>query len=473
MSALPLIAHDRPAAIVAWRRGEPISAARFLADARALAARLPAATHLLNFCSDRYRFAVGLAAGLINGKVSILPSTHTPEVIRHLRAFAPDVFCLSDDAHCPIALPQVLYVDPQPQPDAALSPIGALPHIGALPDTCAAPPFEVPNIDAARLAAYVFTSGSSGTPVPHAKTWGRLVQCVLAEVSRLGVQPMTGCAILGTVPAQHMYGLESTVLLPLLSGAALCAERPFFPADIAAALAALPAPRVLVSTPVHLRALLATGIALPPLELIMSATALLPANLAREVESRYRAPLLEIYGSTETGQMASRRTALDDRWRLWPDVRVTVSDTRCSAHGGHIARPIALADVLEPTDDEHFLLHGRTADLVNIAGKRSSLAYLNHQLGAIPGVTDAAFFVRDDSEASLAGVTRLGALVVAPRLDAASIIQALRQRIDPVFLPRPLLLVEQLPRNATGKLPQHTLRALTEQAAALQPHLFA
>jgi len=284
---------------------------------------------------------------------------------------------------------------------------------------------------------------------------------------------MPGCAILGTVPAQHMYGLESTVLLPLLSGGALCAERPFFPADIAAALAALPQPRVLVSTPVHLRALLAADTELPALELIVSATALLPANLARDVESRYRAPLLEIYGSTETGQMASRRTAIEDRWHLWPGVRVTVADTRCSAHGGHIARPTALADVLEPAGDEHFLLHGRTADLVNIAGKRSSLAYLNHQLNAIPGVADAAFFVRDDSEASLAGVTRLGALVVAPRLDAASILQALRQRIDPVFLPRPLLLVEQLPRNATGKLPQHTLRALTERAAVLQPHLFA
>jgi acyl-coenzyme A synthetase/AMP-(fatty) acid ligase len=261
--------------------------------------------------------------------------------------------------------------------------------------------------------------------------------------------------------------------LPLLGGGALCAERPFFPADIAAALEALPQPRVLVSTPVHLRALLAADTALPTLQLIVSATALLPANLARAVESRYHAPLLEIYGSTETGQMASRRTALEDRWHLWPDVRVTVTDTSCSALGGHIGRPTALADVLEPAGDQHFLLHGRIADLVNIAGKRSSLAYLNHQLGAIPGVADAVFFLRDDSEASLAGVSRLGALVVAPRLDAASIMLALRQRIDPVFLPRPLLLVEQLPRNATGKLPQHTLRALTARAAVLQPHLFA
>src|ERR1700691_2691081 len=458
MSALPLIAHDRPAAVIAHRCGRQISAAQFLDDVRALAARMPSGAHVLNFCNDRYRFAVGLGASLVNGKCSILPSTHTPEVIRQLHAFAPDVFCLTDDAQCPIELPQLLYVEP------------AMP---ALHDERQAGQFSVPQIDAGQLAAYVFTSGSSGMPVPHAKTWGRLVQCVRAEVTRLPVADLAGCSILGTVPAQHMYGFESTVLLPLQSGAALCAERPFFPPDIAAALAAVPPPRVLVSTPVHLRALLTAEQPLPALELIMSATAMLPINLARAGESRYGAALLEIYGSTETGQMPSRRTALEDQWRLWPGVRLTISDAHCSAHGGHVARPTALADVLEPTDEDHFLLHGRTADLVNIAGKRSSLAYLNHQLNAIPGVTDAVFFVRDDSEASLAGVTRLGALAVAPRLDVASIILALRQRIDPVFLPRPLLLVEHLPRNATGKLPQHTLRALTTQAALLQPHLFA
>jgi acyl-coenzyme A synthetase/AMP-(fatty) acid ligase len=457
MSALPLIAHDRPDAIVAYRHGQPISAARFLADVAALAARLPAAVHVLNFCGDRYRFAVGFAASLVSGKCSILPSTHTPQVIRQLRAFAPDVFCLSDDAACPIELPQLLYRD----------------STAAAPAVPLAAPYAVPQINSGRLAAYVFTSGSSGAPLPHPKSWGRLVQCMRSEATRLPLSDLAGCAILGTVPAQHMYGFESTVLLPWQSGGALCAERPFFPADVAATLYALPGARVLVSTPVHLRALLATETALPELALIVSATAMLPASLAREVESRYGAPLLEIYGSTETGQMASRRTALEVQWHLWPGVRLTLSDGHCSAHGGHVARPTALADVLEPIGDEHFLLHGRTADLVNIAGKRSSLAYLNHQLHAIPGVIDAAFFVRDDTEASLAGVTRLAALVVAPTLDVPTIVQALRLRIDPVFLPRPLLLVEQLPRNATGKLPQHTLRALTAQAALQQPHLFA
>ena len=149
MSALPLITHDRPSAVVAWRHGEPISAARFLDDVRALAARLPESTHVLNFCADRYRFAVGLGASLTSGKCSILPSTHTPEVIRHLRAFAPDVFCLSDDAQCPLALPQLLYID-------SAAPNGGAHAHGHL---------SVPQIDAGRLAAYVFTSGSTGAPV--------------------------------------------------------------------------------------------------------------------------------------------------------------------------------------------------------------------------------------------------------------------------------------------------------------------
>ncbi|MGH8231058.1 MAG: AMP-binding protein [Steroidobacteraceae bacterium] len=456
MPALPLIAHDRPDAVIAWRGGQSISARQFLHDVAALAQRLPDSMHVLNFCADRYRFAVGLGAALVRGKCSILPSAHAPEVIRQLRAFAPDVFCLSDDPQCPIALPQLYWAETG---DATAGANGA--------------DFQVPVIPATQRAGYLFTSGSSGAPVPHAKTWGKLIRCVRAEVTRLPVADLAGCAILGTVPAQHMYGFESTVMLPLQCGAALCAERPFFPGDIAAALQAVPGPRVLVSTPVHLRALLAAGQTLPPLALIVSATAMLPAGLAREVEHRYRAPLLEIYGSTETGEMASRRTALEQQWRLFPDVQLSTDAQHCWAHGGHIEQRTALADVLEPTGHDCFLLHGRTADLVNIAGKRSSLAHLNHQLQAIPGVQDGAYFVRDDAQASLAGVTRLGALVVAPKLDAASILQALRQRIDPVFLPRPLLLVQHLPRNATGKLPQHTLRALTALAAEQQPHLFA
>jgi hypothetical protein len=59
----------------------------------------------------------------------------------------------------------------------------------------------------------------------------------------------------------------------------------------------------------------------------------------------------------------------------------------------------------------------------------------------------------------------LAAAVVAPGLSAATVIESLRQRIDPVFLPRPLLIAERLLRNATGKLPQQALQSLATKVS--------
>ena len=370
-------------------------------------------------------------------------------MIRQLAAFAPDVFCLTDEDECDVALPQVRF------PTSSVLRTGA--SIG---------PWRVPEIAVDQIVAYVFTSGSTGVPVPYPKTWGKLVRCVRDGAARLGFADARSHAVLATVPPQHMYGFESSVLVALQSGGALCAERPFYPADVCSALDALPRPRTLVSTPIHLRALLASQPDVPPTDLIVSATAPLPRELAREAEQRFRAPLLEIYGSTESGQLATRRTARDEEWRLWPGVCLTLEEGRAWARGGHLEQPTPMCDELEPVDAERFLLRGRLADLVNIAGKRSSLSYLTHQLTSIAGVEDGAFFFPEEPHPSEAGIARVAAAVVAPGLDAASLIEALRQRIDAVFLPRPLLFVARLPRNSTGKLPREALRSLAAASAA-------
>jgi acyl-coenzyme A synthetase/AMP-(fatty) acid ligase len=419
-----------------------------------VAAALPGRRHVLNACSDRYRFTVAFAASLVANKVSLLPSTHTPEVIRQLTEFAPDVFCLTDDARCQIELPRVRF--PDSGPDRAAS---AADETASERD--AWPPLQ---IERDRLVAYVFTSGSTGTPLPYKKTWGRLVHCVRFEAERLGLMDGRSHAIVGTVPPQHMYGFESTVLLALQSGNALSAGRPFYPADVCTELASVPQPRMLVSTPVHLRTLLGAGVHLPSADLVLSATAPLSQNLAREVEQRFETRLLEIYGSTETGQIASRRTALTGEWQLFSGVRLFAEQEQTWAEGGHVEQPTPMCDVLEITGPDRFLLHGRMSDLVNIAGKRSSLSYLNHQLNAIPGVVDGAFFVREEEDSSPTGVTRVAALVVAPGLDTAAVMEQLRKRVDPVFLPRPLLFVDSLPRNETGKLPHDALRSLAANA---------
>jgi acyl-coenzyme A synthetase/AMP-(fatty) acid ligase len=441
-AAPPLLGARSPQAIVAYRGGVGIEAGEFLADVADLAARLPNCRHVLNVCADRYRFAVGFAACLTSGRVSLLPSTYTPDVVRRLGEFAPDAFCLTDSADCDIEMPRIVY--PRERRIRRV-------------------PWRVPQIDADQLAAIVFTSGSTGMPLPHRKTWSRLAHCVLAGAEQLGLGAERPQTIVGTVPAQHMYGFESTLLVALLGGHAFSAERPFYPADILACLEFCPRPRVLVSTPVHLRALLAASGSLPAVDLIVSATAPLARDLAREVERRFACGLVEIYGSTETGQIATRRTAGTSAWRLWPGVRLSQSGDTTFAEGGHVEQRTALCDVIEVLDEREFLLLGRTADLVNVAGKRSSFAYLDHQLNSIPGVLDGAFFLRDEASAGEVGVTRLGAAVVAPGWEGAALTARLRECIDAAFLPRPLLLVERLPRNATGKLPRQALQALVAE----------
>ena len=440
MAQIPLLAHRSPDSVVAYRGGRPITARQFLADARALAALVPAGGKLLNACADRYRFAVGLGACLIARTTSLLPPTQVPEVIRHVRALAPDALCLDDHAASAIGLPLVRYPLHPAQPSDD---------------------WQVPAIDGDQHAAWVFTSGSTGTPVPHQKSWQHLVANVHAEAERLGLTGHGRHTIVATVPPQHMYGFESSVLVALQSGQAFCAERPFYPADIAAVLASVPRPRILVSTPVHLRALLAAGLRQPSVDLVVCATAPLDAMVARRIEDLFGASLIEIYGSTETGQIASRRTTEATEWQLWPGVALTERDGRTWAAGGHVETPTPLGDVVEILPSGRFVLRGRTEDLVNIAGKRSSIAYLNHQLTAIPGVVDAAFFLPEvAADRSATGTARLGAVVVAPGLTAAAIIHELRARVDPVFLPRPLLLVPHIPRNATGKLPRSELKSL-------------
>jgi acyl-coenzyme A synthetase/AMP-(fatty) acid ligase len=443
MSTTPLLSHTSPAAVVAYRAGVAVTAAQFLAAAAHLAEALPKSAHVLNVCADRYHFAVGLAACLMSERVSLLPSTTTPQVIAQLGGAAPDAICLTDDRRCDIDLPNV-YVP------------GLLAVAGQ-----EAEPFRVPQIPVSQLAAIVYTSGSTGAPVPHEKTWGVLARCVRDGAPFWGLLDGRAHAMVGTVPGQHMYGFESTVLLALQSGNAFSAERPLYPADVAAAVSMVPRPRVLVTTPIHLRTLLASEVEFPPVDLVVSATAPLSQELAREVEEKYRTPLLEIYGSTETGQIAVRRTSESLAWRLWPGVRLKVSGNEVFAQGGHVERPTRVCDVIEIMDEEQFLLHGRTPDMVNIAGKRSSFGYLNSQLNAIPGVLDGAFFLREGLMGST-GSSRLGAVAVAPGISAATLTELLRQRIDAVFLPRPLLMVERLPRNATGKLPQQALQGFAD-----------
>ena len=426
--------------LLAFDGNRSVSVATFEAEVRALAALLPEGTHAVNLCEDRYRFLVAFCAVALRRQVTLLPSSRAPAVVLQVLASHPGAYCLGDGT-----------LDPAP------------PGYWTLPavlPACDGPP---PAFDDTALVAIGYTSGSTGAPTANPKTWGSFRTssaqnlAALADLWAGAAQPH----VVATVPAQHMYGMEMSVVLPLLGPAAVHMARPFFPGDVATALHAAPAPRLLVTTPVHLRALVESGVALPPLAGIVSATAPLAAELACAAETRFACEVREVFGSTETCVFAVRRTARDARWTPLPGVRVVPLQDGTLVSAPHLPQPVALADLVDVDGDGHFLVHGRQADLLEIAGKRASLGDLTRRLNAIPGVRDGVMVQMAPGDAG--GIGRIAAIVVAPGVGEATLVAALRDGLDPVFLPRRVLFVEALPRGETGKLPRAVLLALLER----------
>jgi acyl-coenzyme A synthetase/AMP-(fatty) acid ligase len=439
MNTLPLLPGYVTTRAIAYRNQRPISQAEFLRDVLALAARLPQTGHVFNMCKNRYWFSVALFAAISRGVVSLLQNSTAAENMAALFASFPDAICLGEQA----------------TPMLALMPYVVVPH-AALP--ASETPLDMPRIPRTQPIARIFTSGSTGEPRAHTMTFWRMHKCAIAEAERMWEAAGGPCSVLGTVPPQHMFGLEATVLLPIFGGGQFSAQQPFFPADVASALAELPEPRLLVSTPFHLRKLMDAQIALPRVSAVLSATAPLSLELAKEVEAQLSAPMVEIYGSTETGALATRRPTQGAVWETYSGITLQQDHDQTRACADHFDTPQTLNDVVELLSPTRFHLLGRNSDMINIVGKRNSLAFLNQLLLSLPGVEDGVFCMHDSGLAEDA--PRLVAFVVAPQLTGADILAVLRQHVDPVFLPRPLVCLDTLPRDANGKLAASTLAEL-------------
>ncbi|WP_018142009.1 AMP-binding protein [Thioalkalivibrio sp. ALJ7] len=430
---LPLLA-DTPAPLA--RIGErTVSRAAFLADVQALAARLPQARAAFNLCQDRYHFAVAFAAILLRRQINLLPPNRGRTTLAEIAGQYPDAPALVDGPDAEIAIP-VLRVSACGEAGESAEPI--------------------PTIPSDQTAILAFSSGSTGTPTVHARSWGALHAVTHQALECFGLQDGAGPTLVGTVPPQHMYGLESTILYALLGHATLLSQRPFYPEDVRAALAAC-APAVLVTTPFHLNACLRAGLEWPQPERILCATAPLDPETAGAAERVFGCRLDEIYGCTEAGAIATRRTTRESDWTTYPGVEIHAKDDGIvQVQGPQHPAAVPLPDHIEARDAHHFRMEGRLADQLNIAGKRASLADLNRRLNAIPGVLDGVFIPPEPST-DARGVTRLAALVVAPGRSEAEIQATLAECLDPLFLPRPLVHVDHLPRSATGKLPRQVL----------------
>lgn len=444
MKSLPLLAPADAARPVAYLQGRAVSVAQFCAHVRAIAQRLPPAGAMLNLCEDRYRFLVAYAAALSMGHAVLLPPSRAEQVVAEVGNAHAGSYRFQDEEMGTFLISDATGV--------------SAPH-GDGNEEC---PHFSPLIPADRTVMIGCTSGSTGQPKTYPKLWrsmhGSSARNAAAIRRALGIGDAVVPAIVATVPPQHMYGMELSILLPLIGGMAVHAGRPLFPADIALALSELPAPRVLVSTPLHLRTLVESSQPFPETALIVSATAPLDRELAAAIEARLRGQLLEMFGSTETCVIACRRTANGDAWGAHEGVELHPRADGTLVTAPWFVEPILLQDIVELRGDGEFIVRGRSSDMIEVAGKRASLADLTQRLLAVQGVRDAVLF--QPQADSVATIRRLAALVVAPGCNARQIRERLAASVDPAFLPRPLRIVDALPRNELGKLPREQLIAM-------------
>jgi len=432
----PLIDPFEPDRVAYWTGDGPVSQADLYRRAAQLAGRLPDRPFAINYCTARDDFTVALLAMWMRNQTALFPADAGEHTFAALAAGYPDLYAVSD-APLPFDPPSAVLLDRDAGPPGAANPAVAMPWT--------------------HPAAKVFTSGSTGKPSVNEKTWGMLVAGGKTIPRMLTLDDLTAPAVVATVPSQHMYGFETTIMNALQGGAGVHAEHPVYPADIARCLAEIPQPRVLVTTPIHLRALVGSAVELPPVARVISATAPLSPALAQDAETRLGAAVWEIYGFTEAGSVAARHTTRTDVWRLREDFAVVEEDGRQSVDWADFGRRVPFPDVIEVVDPHRIRLLGRSQDMVNIAGKRASLSGLTAQLLEVEGIEDGVVWLPSEDDGS-GTVARLVAFVVAPDRSEDDLLRAVRDRLGAAFAPRRLVFVDALPRNATGKLTQTAIR---------------
>lgn len=384
---------------------------------------------LINLCADRFWFSATMIAAQTNGTANLLPQNHLPYTIEALLNRYSSSVIIYDNDSVDIPKESNFFDVRKLSLDASLSLSTSWPS--------------------KQLCAKVFTSGSTGKPKALDKSWLNLYGTGLKLSDRFDVKNWQG-PILASVPSQHMYGLEMTLMLALASGVQVLQETPFFASDFVALSAHHEERLNLVTTPFHLKSLLQSGVDNSlKFENIVCATAPLDKSLALLAEQTFDCPLFEIYGCSEAGSMATRRPTHEDNW-MPLDGFTFGQDNHCFwVDADHLDERVKLEDEIYLHKDGSVSLLGRSSDMLNVGGKRSSIGEITERIRLVESVEDVAVFVPLSKE-------RPAALYVG-EISARNLREKLSRLVDPVFIPRPIIKISEIPRLATGKVSKSAL----------------
>jgi len=413
---------------------EVISVARLASDLDQLKRKLVLSQgDVLIGCKRRYAFSVALLATWLSGRKAILPPNLHPVTLEHIVESHGITTQLHDDFLNDMNVVESVFEE-----------------------KC----LEL-SFDAQAAALIIYTSGSSGKPKAVQKNIGNLFSEVFALRS---VLPACKTPLLASVPPNHLYGLTFSILLPWVSGVAVVDECPLHASEVVDVMGRIEAD-MLITVPVHLRAMLEQDIDYIPKHVIVSAGRL-DATLAKQWYDRFSYEVIEVYGSSETGVIAHRQQLTHEYWSIFPQVRIDqyegclqVSSPFIHPSEGEVFQSKDLVSI----QDSGFALHGRADSIVKIAGKRVSLLSIEKALKACDGVTDAAVIA-----VSVKGHVRDMAIWAALACDHVRAItprdvrMMLHSKLDGIEIPRRIVVNSCLPRDTNGKLPRANLLALFE-----------
>lgn len=413
------------------------------------AAEQYSATVMGVFLEDTYEFAAALFGLWYAGKTALLAGDRLPATLTQLQGH---VGALVGDFEGGRGLPVIGCPD--------LNVTDESPQFGAL--------------DRAHPAVIVLTSGSTGVPKAVPMLLSQLDDEVAMHESQWG-ELVGRSAVIGTVSHQHVYGLLWRVLWPLVGGRPFVTEICHYAEDALAHAEQVPS-AVLITTPTHLARWphqpgeTAKGNWVQ----VVSSTAPLAYEHSVFGRDYFGAPVIEIFGSSETGGIAWRQQTENPVWTTLPGIEVT----RQPENGALLLRSPLLdntdwfrtGDRAEVYDRHQFRLSGRLDQIAKIEGKRVSLTRMERRLAEHPRVQAARVVVLNGRRTETAVVAVLdeagrqwleteGKRAVSHNLRAW-----LSGHFERPVLPRRWRLVDDFPRNAQGKVPQQYLTELFDNA---------
>ncbi len=299
------------------------------------------------------------------------------------------------------------------------------------------------------------TSGSTGEAKTIIKTaeqmW--LGAEVLAEA--LPFKAENNVTAISTVSIQHIYGLTVHIMMSLVNGWQIGRKQQFYP-ECMLAEARNTEQTVIVSSPAMLTRIDWFNTTMPKnIVGVISSGGALPEETSEQMRHLLQQPVIEIYGSTETGPIAIR----DDiyLWQTLPNSRLGCNENGALwIEGCWLSTREQTADVVEFLDGG-FRLLGRSDRIVKIGDKRTSLAGIEAKLNQHAWVEDC-YIAQHPEQPRLAAWVGLNAqgIEILRENGRRHLIDQLKAYLaetqDKTAIPRFWRFTDKLPRNSQSKI---------------------